>query len=167
MSMEERLAGWTPAAVIEFIAEVSEAMAFQAGVGGRETAGAIVSYLAHKPEHIEPFLNGGIMELPSEWMDGGRLTWHGMNGKIVHPDEVREARMAARKVALAKKDRPHSSQYCTANDHKCDRPEAQTFSAIQDLPPSCSVSRGIHCEGEALVNSVVATGGETTKRSTS
>lgn len=96
MSMEERLADWTPSRLIEFIADVSEAMAFQAGIGGRETAGAILSYLAIKPEHIEPFLNGGIMELPSEWMDGGRLTWHGMNGRIVHPDEVRQARAARR-----------------------------------------------------------------------
>lgn len=96
MSMEERLAGWTPARLIEHIAAASEAMAWQAGVGGRETAGAIISYLALKPEHIEPFLTGGIMELPSEWMDGGRLTWHGMNGRIVHPDEVRAARGARR-----------------------------------------------------------------------
>lgn len=96
MSIEERLADWTPARLIEHIAAASEAMAWQAGVGGRETAGAIISYLALKPEHIEPFLNGGISELPSEWMDGGRLTWHGMNGKIVHPTEVREARAARR-----------------------------------------------------------------------
>lgn len=96
MSMEERLADWTPARLIEHIAAASEAMAWQAGVGGRETAGAIISYLALKPEHIEPFLNGGVSELPSEWMDGGRLTWHGQNGKIVHPDDVREARAARR-----------------------------------------------------------------------
>lgn len=89
MSMEERLAGWTPAAVIEFIAKASEAMAWQAGVGGRETAGAIISYLALKPEHIEPFLNGGISKLPSEWIDGGRLTWRAINGEIVHPDFLR------------------------------------------------------------------------------
>ncbi|WP_288803874.1 hypothetical protein [uncultured Novosphingobium sp.] len=104
MSMEERLADWTPVALIEFIAKVSEDMALQAGVGGRETAGAIISYLALKPEHIEPFLNGGVSELPSEWIDGGRLTWHANNGKIVHPDEVREARAArrAREIASGK-----------------------------------------------------------------
>jgi hypothetical protein len=96
MSAEERLADWTPARIIEFIAEVSEAMAWQAGVGDRETAGAIVSYLALKPEHIEPFLNGGVMELPNEWMDGGRLTWQIANGRIVHPDEARAARQAKR-----------------------------------------------------------------------
>ena len=96
MSMEERLADWTPARVIEHIAAASAAMAWQAGIGGRETAGAIVSYLAMKPEHIEPFLIGGILELPSEWIDGGLLTWHGMNGKIVDPAEVREARAVRR-----------------------------------------------------------------------
>lgn len=104
MSMEERLADWTPAALIEFIAKVSEDMAWQAGVGGRETAGAIISYLALKPEHIEPFLTGGVCELPSEWIDGGRLTWHANNGQIVHPDQVREAREArrARETAMGR-----------------------------------------------------------------
>ncbi|MGF7156469.1 hypothetical protein GGR40_004266 [Novosphingobium gossypii] len=41
------------------------------------------------------------MELPSEWMDGGRLTWHGMNGKIVHPGELREAQAARRALDVA------------------------------------------------------------------
>lgn len=92
MSVEERLADWTVSRFIEFVASVSEDMAWAAGVGGRETAGAIISYLALKPEHIEPFLNGGIMELPAEWIEGGRLTWHSVSGKIVHPDEARAAR---------------------------------------------------------------------------
>lgn len=88
MSVEERLADWTPARLIEFVASVSEQMAWSAGVGGRETAGAIISYLALKPEHIEPFLNGGISELPDEWIKGGRLTWHAVSGKIVRPDNA-------------------------------------------------------------------------------
>lgn len=94
MSTDERLADWTPAALIEFIAKEAEQLGFLAGVGGRETAGAIISYLALKPEHIEPFLTGGLNELPHEWIDGGRLTWHANNGRVVHPDEVREARAA-------------------------------------------------------------------------
>jgi hypothetical protein len=76
-------------------------MAWQAGVGGRETAGAIISYLALKPEHIEPFLTGGISELPSEWIDGGRLTWHAADGRVVHPDEVRDAREKRRADDIA------------------------------------------------------------------
>lgn len=101
MTVEERLAGWTPAAVIEFIARASEALGAQAGVGGRETAGAIISYLSYKPEHLEPFLTGGIMELPSEWIDGGRLTWHANNGQVIHPDAVREQREARRAKEIA------------------------------------------------------------------
>lgn len=116
MTIQERLADWTPARLIEHIAAASAAMAGQAGIGGRETAGAIVSYLAMKPDHIEPFLTGGIMELPSEWIDGGVLTWHSMNGKIVHPGEVREARAARREreeciVLEGRTDEQHGEQF--------------------------------------------------------
>jgi len=96
MSAQERLAHWHPIRLIRFIADQAEAFGFHAGVGGRETAGAVVSYLALHPEHIEPFLTGGISELPDEWIDGGCLTWHVTNGIVVHPDTVRAAREARR-----------------------------------------------------------------------
>ena len=37
---------------IETIAKMAHAIGWQAGVGGMETAGGIVSYLAQHPEHI-------------------------------------------------------------------------------------------------------------------
>jgi hypothetical protein len=93
MSEAERLAGWTPRRLIEFLAVRAEAFAAQAGVGGMETAGGLVSYLALHPEDIEPFLNGGIFELPDDWILQGCLTHHAANGKIVHPETARHARI--------------------------------------------------------------------------
>ena len=80
-------------ATIERIAEISKTVAQQAGVGGMETAGQIVSYLAAHPEHIDGLLANGIWDLPPDWFENGCLTWHGMNGKIVHPQEVRLRRV--------------------------------------------------------------------------
>lgn len=92
MSKAERLAAWDPARLIEYVAACAEQLGHAAGVGGRETAGALISYLADHPEHLEPFLNGGISELHLEWITGGRLTWHAGDGRVVHPSEVRSAR---------------------------------------------------------------------------
>lgn len=45
-------------------------------------------------EHNKPYLNGGIFELPQEWITGGRLTWHGADGKVYAPtDRVRAHRL--------------------------------------------------------------------------
>jgi hypothetical protein len=95
MSAEERLAGWHPARFIELLATRSAEFAWQAGVGGRETAGGLISYLAAHPEHIEPFINGGIFELPMEWITEGVLTWHGLDGRVYAPaDRVAALRAA-------------------------------------------------------------------------
>lgn len=86
MSAEERLADWHPARFIELVARCSEALAWQAGVGGCETAGALISYLANHPKDIEPFINGGFTELPLlEMHKLGQLSWHANNGTIQHP----------------------------------------------------------------------------------
>jgi hypothetical protein len=77
--------------VLRRIALISEDVGQQAGVGGMETAGAIISYLAGDPIMLEPLLRGGIFELPADWMQRGRLTWHGRNGKIWHPEQARRA----------------------------------------------------------------------------
>lgn len=77
---------------IEFLARLSEAFAAQAGVGGMETAGSIISYLAEHPRDLEPLINGGIMELPLGWHERGRLSWHAQNGKVVSPEFVRRHR---------------------------------------------------------------------------
>jgi hypothetical protein len=77
---------------INHLARVAEAVGWQAGVGGMETAGGIVSYLADHPEDLEPFMNGGFFELPLGFHERGRLTWHGKNGKVVSPEYVRRSR---------------------------------------------------------------------------
>lgn len=81
------------AAFIEQLAVRSEAFARAAGVGGMETAGHLISYLAENPRDLEPFLNGGFFELPDRWIEHGALTHHALNGKIVHPEQVRRARV--------------------------------------------------------------------------
>lgn len=74
------------------IAEAAHAIGWQAGVGGMETAGAIVSYLANHQDQIEPFLAGDVS--PIDWPDfvgDGCLTWQAKDGSIVHPSYLREA----------------------------------------------------------------------------
>lgn len=77
--------------VIARIAEVAEAIGWQANVGAMETAGSIVSYLARFPDQIEPFLSGesSPMDWPRGWHTLGSLTWHGQDGKIHRPEDVR------------------------------------------------------------------------------
>ncbi len=81
---------------IAYVAKVSEAMAIQAGVGGMETAGGIISYLAKHPDKLDAFLDEGVFGFPDDWLFGGCLTWHGQNGKIVHPDYARRAKIIKR-----------------------------------------------------------------------
>jgi hypothetical protein len=87
-------AGFDPSRVIQRIAQAAHAIGWQAGVGGMETAGSIVSFLAANPERVAPFLAGE--ESPcdwDEWLHNGCLTWQGQSGKIVTPEEGRRARL--------------------------------------------------------------------------
>jgi hypothetical protein len=77
------------AALLERIEEVAESVAFQAGVGGIETAGAIVSFLAAHPDWIGAFMARGWLGLPTEIHLKGNLTWQGSDGKIYGPQDVR------------------------------------------------------------------------------
>lgn len=81
--------------VIERIANIAETIAAQAGVGGMETAGSIVSFLAEHPERIDGFFSGAdcVLDWPIGWHEQGRLTWHAMNGKIVAPEFARRHRV--------------------------------------------------------------------------
>lgn len=87
------------AAFIEQLASRSEGYAYQAGVGGMEIAGGLLSYLAEHPKDLEPFINGGIFELPPNWFELGGLTWLANNGKVTHPQTARDARIINRMKA--------------------------------------------------------------------
>jgi len=87
-----------PGDVIARIVEMSQAIAWQAGVGGMETAGSIVSYLASHPEQIEPLMAGtlSLTDWPDRHHMHGVLSWHGADGKIYSPEYAR------RQVAIKK-----------------------------------------------------------------
>lgn len=82
--------------VIERIAKVSIEFGAMVGVGALETAGGIIGYLAENPRDLEPFMNGGIRELPDDHHERHNLTWHALNGKVVHPAYARRARTIKR-----------------------------------------------------------------------
>lgn len=76
-------------AVIELIAMRAAAFGQQAGVGAMETAGGIIGHLAENPRDLEPFVNGGIFELPADWFLRHSLTWHDSKGIVRNPADVR------------------------------------------------------------------------------
>lgn len=82
--------------LIQWIAEVAEAIGWQAGVGASETAGMIVSCLAARPELVHRFLKDGSGLLVDGEIgpDHGCLTFHRMDGKVTTPKELRMARQA-------------------------------------------------------------------------
>jgi hypothetical protein len=60
-----------------------------------ETAGAFVSVLTAHPEKIPAFLSGELGVIDDDALlraEMGCLTWHGQNGRIVTPAEVRAAK---------------------------------------------------------------------------
>lgn len=84
------------AAFIEQLCDRSDTFAALAGVGGVETAGHLISYLAEHPKDLEPFLVGGFMELPDRWIEHGELTFHGIDGKVRHARDARYSRIIDR-----------------------------------------------------------------------
>lgn len=75
--------------VTQFLAQIASDVAYQAGVGGMETAGGFVSYLAANPERVEAFMAGGVFDIPPQFHVEGCLSWHGMDGKIHRPRDIR------------------------------------------------------------------------------
>lgn len=82
---------YAPATVIARIVDAAEAIACQAGVGGMETAGSIVSYLAKHPDQIPALMAGtlSVLDWPNHWHAHGILTWRGADGKIYSPEFAR------------------------------------------------------------------------------
>lgn len=77
--------------VIERLADLAETIAAHAGVGGMETAGGIVSYLAEHPDDIPKLMDGtlSILDWPDRFHTHGRLSWHGANGGVFTPEYAR------------------------------------------------------------------------------
>lgn len=81
------------AGTVAFLAKAAHAIAWQAGVGGRETAGAIISYLATSPDEIAPFFADKLspVDFAGDWMRGGCLSWHGADGRVWTPEQAAAA----------------------------------------------------------------------------
>lgn len=101
---ERRNIGYDPVeafrlGTIEFVrgvAEASNTFAGLAGVGGVETAGSLISYLAANPGKIDLFMQEGISALMDDAPGGPRdlhakgcLTWHRKDGKVTTPQDLR------------------------------------------------------------------------------
>jgi hypothetical protein len=93
MGIESRADLEVIAGFIRQLAERSNVFGHMAGVGGMETAGSAISYLAVNPKDLEPYLNGGLLELPADWFQRGCLTYHATGGKVTHPQDARFARI--------------------------------------------------------------------------
>lgn len=74
-------------------AQVSTVLGEQAGVGGMETAGSIISFLADNPDWLGAFMSAGYFGLPSGFHERGSLTWHGADGKVYSPQFARHGRI--------------------------------------------------------------------------
>lgn len=76
---------------IRQVAEVSAAVAFQAGVGAMEIAGQIISVLYAHPEHIDRFMDEGSGLLIDGTLnpENGCLSYMAVDGVIRRPSDLR------------------------------------------------------------------------------
>ncbi len=77
------------ARVCAYLANVAAGVSHQAGVGGIETAGQFVSFLAANPDRAADFVADLIMIEDVFDPSRGCLSWHAVNGRIVHPSDMR------------------------------------------------------------------------------
>ena len=92
---------------IDLIESRSDTFAAHAGVGGVETLGHLVGYLADNPQDLEPFLVGGFSELPDNWLRRHSLTFHCLDGKVRDHDEAHRANVVARLAKLTPEGDSH------------------------------------------------------------
>jgi hypothetical protein len=89
----------TPEETIRRIAEVAHAVSWQAGVGGMEIAGQIVSVLARHPEQIDAFLEHGtgwVIDTDLFGAEHGCLTFYNTRGEITTPEKLHDAKVIRR-----------------------------------------------------------------------
>lgn len=85
------MAEFTAKQLLDRVHEVAAAVSWQAGVGGVETAGFIVSCLAANPEHLDRFMAEGA-ELVLDGTiapENGGLNYYSSKGALVDPAERR------------------------------------------------------------------------------
>ena len=91
------LLSMTDITALDFLQKVvrtADAIGWQAGVGGMETAGALISYLGRFPEKLPAFMADDfsvISDLPTDWLTQGCLTWHARDGRLISPEWARRA----------------------------------------------------------------------------
>jgi hypothetical protein len=76
---------------LDRVHEIATVVGWQAGVGGVETAGQIISCLYANPEAIDRFMTEGAELILDGTIsaENGSLTYHASNGKVVSPSELR------------------------------------------------------------------------------
>jgi hypothetical protein len=97
-----------PTLASDFIAKITGIAASVqsgAGVGGLETAGVIVSYLAAHPAALDDFMARGLDAFPEQPWLHGQFGWTNIKGDLQLPDHARRARTIA---ALAQPKDPRS-----------------------------------------------------------
>lgn len=78
--------------VIRRISDAAAAIGWQSGEPAMEIAGAIISFLAIHPEHVERFLKDG----PELFIDGtirpefGSLSYRSIGGDVLNPATLRQ-----------------------------------------------------------------------------
>lgn len=98
----------TPRQVIERIAQVADSVSWQAGVGGMEIAGTIISVLAKHPDMIEAFMRdgAGAMIDGDYGLERGCLTFHRKDGTVTTPSQLSAARHVHKMKRAAKSAKP-------------------------------------------------------------
>lgn len=92
---DDRTPSFTPEEVIQRIAQVANNIGIHAGVGGCETAGAMISFLAANPDRIPIFLRDGWIEALGDvrdpWSSGCLTFYRKLDGAVTTPEQLRAA----------------------------------------------------------------------------
>ena len=91
----------TPQETVKLIADTAEGFAEQAGVGGMEIAGQIISCCMADPKFMQLFFENPVEAMLSDRFDqlyNGHLTHHATNGEIVDPKLLAQSRRSTASI---------------------------------------------------------------------
>jgi hypothetical protein len=85
---------YTAKQLLDRVVEVSDAVGLQAGVGGADLAGFIISCLYANPELFTRFMEEGAELILDGSLDpeNGALSWSASGNRVVSPHEMRRAK---------------------------------------------------------------------------